>query len=427
MKEVYFYGARETGYRLDDYKIKDSKNNLNIHIKRLNDKIDFNKADVIIIPSGVFEKIEPKFSFGSSEYEIGFNQGLISEYEKKIIDAIGNGKIVIFLLQRITKRINGSNINHTDLVKKLLVGVFPESIGCSPVSTTKSENKFFNEYVSEYGVANTLIKLDRNEFHALVKSGSNVYGFCTPSKRLFFMPFHTNNFSDEGLLNLTSLISKSVIEYVDDSGRLLPEWFSDFSFDKEVEIINEIERLESELVSNKEKLLTYDNLKKMLGSKGTGLENLVVDCLRDYFGLNVDSYDEKLDDFSILDEDSNFLISGEVKGVNGGCARSHLSQIVNNISMKKYPVNTRGILIINDNMKAQSLEEKVGSSVSNDCLKFAEINNLLILRTIDVLYLMKKMEFIEVKERKESILKILLGGPGWYRVDENTEELIGPK
>ncbi len=70
-----------------------------------------------------------------------------------------------------------------------------------------------------------------------------------------------------------------------------------------------------------------------------------------------------------------------------------------------------GILLINNEMSIEGITQRLATAVAEEQIKHAQNFNVLIVRTIDLLFLMKHFE--NDPERKDKLLKLLSSGGGW--------------
>lgn len=430
---VLSFGFDGCGFTLDGYP-KIVTNGIEYNFVQYDSHVDLNEFDVCIIPSGIFESITRRSNFMENFEICKFDHEKLLEFERMVVNFLKNKKVIIFLMSGIKKQINGEgystpDISHTDLAKKMLLNLFPQSGSIREEPHLKHNRNEFQKFTEKYGIGKTRIYSYADiESTTLISSASgSVFGVELFDKRLFFLPYHTTNKDFNSLNDLSVLATESVLNYIQNHTVNIPEWVKAFTFIGESSIQEKITELKKSIDVELEKLIALDGYKSLLCNQGDPLAIEVVKVMKSYFGLNVDDKDEKLDDFSILDDAGEVLCSGEIKGVAGDCKRQYLSQLNANRDMKGYPEGTKGLLIINDGMKIKTISEKFLTAIANDCLIYAEKESINIIRTIDLLNIMALLEDKTLVERKEFLTKLLKGKAGWIKCDSTKVEIVKAK
>ncbi len=420
----------------DCYVASRVSNEFEIIFARYDEHVDLNDYEICIIPSGIFETIERRSSLITDAVFHSYDKQRLLEFERMIMNFIKSKKILIFLISETIRKLrlndlNTKKIEDSDLAKKYLLGFFPNSSSKFEEPHLKHNKNEFQKYTEKYGVGKTLIIPDsysekKVEYTRLISDGSNNYGVELLEKKLFFLPYHTTQKSFESLYSLITITIESVTNYILNNTVNIPDWVKNYQFTSEKNCNLRIIELEKQIEVESKKLEELERFKSILCNQGDSLVSEVVKILRSFFGQEVDDKDEKLDDFSILNEDGVVICSGEIKGVSGNCKRAYLSQLNANRDMKDYPDEMKGLLIINDNLKNRDIRKKFESEIPNDCLKYAMKENINIVRTIDLLNMMKIYELKSMHDRKLFFKKLILGGSGWLKCDGETIELIIP-
>jgi hypothetical protein len=112
----------------------------------------------------------------------------------------------------------------------------------------------------------------------------------------------------------------------------------------------------------------------------------------------------------------------EVKGTTKGIKREYINQVDSHRERNELPPSLPGILLINIEMSIEGITQRLATTVDNEQIKHAQNFNVLIVRTIDLLFLMKRLE--NDPERKNKLLSLLSSGGGWLRADSKGYELM---
>ena len=111
----------------------------------------------------------------------------------------------------------------------------------------------------------------------------------------------------------------------------------------------------------------------------------------------------------------------EVKGTSrGGVQREHVNQADSHRERAKLAASFPSILIINTNLKASTLGEK-DQAVASEQVQHAARNNVLILRTLDLLNLIALRLAGQIDVQR--VTAILTGSAGWLVVTTGGIEL----
>ena len=414
-EKILIYGFDKLGFELP---LTDHTSNQNVYkFKGCSSQVELLDFDYIIICSGAFEKFIEKRETFDFYWDCESDEEGISAFERMIRNCLKKNKKIIFLMNEFERYLKGQNLSHTDLAKKWLLNFFPYSKKISNQSFLTHKRNEFQTYVENYGVGKIQIVEDNNdpdlEFTRLITDNhDNIFG-VELNKDLFFLPFQTTAKDPESLIKMAILVHKAVSDYVANYELNLPEWVLEFNFKSEKNLNEEIENLEKQLLNRRNALEKNNSYKSILANQGDTLANMVVNILKNYFDFDVRDYNEKLEDFEIIDENGEVIVSGEVKGVAKSCARKHISQLITNRDVREHNFEkVKGMFIINDWRTKKKIEDKVATEIPHDCINVAQNNNVVIMRTIDLLNYMKSVEGLSKEERGEKFIKLVMNSTG---------------
>lgn len=148
----------------------------------------------------------------------------------------------------------------------------------------------------------------------------------------------------------------------------------------------------------------------------------VANVLKNGFSWNINSEDEKKEDLKISNEAEEPIIFAEVKGKNKGVKREFINQTDSHRERAGFDSSFPSLLIINTHIKkSYSLQDK-DQPVPDEQIKHAVKMGVLILRTLDLLFLLKQKDSGNISQQE--IVKILSKNSESLRVDSNQWEII---
>ena len=81
-------------------------------------------------------------------------------------------------------------------------------------------------------------------------------------------------------------------------------------------------------------------------------------------------------------------------------------------------------LLINNDMAVTNVAERSATSIGSDILEAAVRQNVLIMRTIDLLFLLNHLE--KSPNKKARMLHLLTSGGGWLKASTGSYDVIHP-
>lgn len=86
------------------------------------------------------------------------------------------------------------------------------------------------------------------------------------------------------------------------------------------------------------------------------------------------------------------------------------------------PESLPGVLFINMDKSLHWINSRLAKTLPQDLIEYAEKRHVLIVRAIDLLFLMQKLE--NDPRRKKRFMEIFCSGGGWLKVDGNGYRVI---
>jgi len=397
---------------------------------------NLNEADGVIIPQGIFEKMETRtdlFSglFGDKTFVL-VDKSLLLERERQVFNLLRDGKWVCFLVGEITDQIaqglHSEPISDTDLCKRILNAFMIDRRRRyhleSPLDL-KVRDEEFELYLRRYGRARTVFELPQDlptERHAIAWLGNGVVGMEIDAQ-LFFLPFESSRRTLEIATHILTLLTPAIRQYRRDRIIALPDWVDDFHFKSEEplyleinDLLGKINRLESELAS-------WKDYKAILASSGIYLRNKLVTLFESIFELKVQCMDRE-ERFLVVKDDDSPVALVESEGIQGAAQSASIDRLAR--ARKQHGLRDLfpAALLINNDMAVTNVAERSATSIGSDILESAVRQNVLIMRTIDLLFLLNHLE--KSPNKKARMLHLLTSGGGWLKASTGSYDVIHP-
>lgn len=216
----------------------------------------------------------------------------------------------------------------------------------------------------------------------------------------------------------------------DESGfarRLVPALFSqieklqilsipitdDFIFSKERDLVGVKIDLEQQLDRLTTDITKYQPRKNILFLRDDPLANTLPNWIMENLGIATKREEQYLEDFWLTKDDEGIVIC-EAKGLSKNVKREHVTQLIGNRQRRDLPDNFPAILVVNTFSTAETVFEKDKQQIPSDVVRWAVRNNILIVRTLDLIRLADLIELEELTQ--EQVLERLLKSLGWLTV-----------
>lgn len=215
-------------------------------------------------------------------------------------------------------------------------------------------------------------------------------------------------------------IGKDALKNDGHTNYIEPEWVkNDFYILDEKELLDKKDEYEQELSKTNSILSEYNKLKSTLYIKNDDLIDPIIDVFHK-LGCKTDRIEKYEEDFWILDEKGDKAIICEVKSNDKSIGRKHINNLDNHREMNKLPLTFPALLIANTYCKANNQTEK-DIEISPDLRQLASNNNLLILRTLDLLNL---LTLINKPNSDINLFEILTNNNGWLKATQTEYQIL---
>lgn len=196
----------------------------------------------------------------------------------------------------------------------------------------------------------------------------------------------------------------------------LPQWASEYCFHGEVTILETKVKLSQDILDIEGRLSALEGLKRVLVLQGEPLVEAVIEVFEKTLPLKPEREESFREDLMLVDATRNAVAFVEVKGVGKGVARGHVNQADSHRERNGMPSRFPSLLIINTNMKnSMSIADK-DQTVAPEQIQHAARNNVLILRTLDLLILASLHSSGGLTS--DAVVGLLTGSCGWLRVGD---------
>lgn len=423
MDKICYYGFDRIDYKIPETKNED-RNSEN-HFIPYNNEVDLEFYDGIVLPNSIFEVFSKDF-LGSKK--VDFDRDLLLDFERQVYNLLKAGKWCCFLIFKpIINKLGDTEIIHTDLRKKYLSKHEISSFNFSgSVSDLKIQNEFV-EYVRKFGVTKTYFVSEKftnsDEINTLASPYINDSATSFEiNNNVFFVQFHSILKHDKNLIDLSKCLSYAILNYRKKRRIELPDWVDNLKFKSEIKIEKKINEINEEYTRLTDLLSSWKDYKLILSTSGDILRNYVIKIFTNFFNEVVNPDDNFIEDFSVSNSsgDLNYLV--EVKGVNKGIKREFINQLDSHRERNDLTTETPGVLIINNQMTIVDIQKRLDTIIPDEHIKHACNLNILIIRTIDLLFLLKHLDD---KKDKTTILHDLINKKGgWLKANEDNFEII---
>jgi len=316
--------------------------------------------------------------------------------------------------------------------RRLLEQLFPSVPGVTNYGsewTVAATTQAFHEFFAVYGRSKTHIQMpsDQAEVLGRIESEPCALTVLQGSGRAYVLPFRAADISTHPSSMVREFLKAMDAHLEGEVEDQLPEFLESLRLPGESEILSEIEKKEGELKSLQVEAERLQRYRHLVGTAtGSSLESLIIDALNVILAETdvraEDREDVGAEDFWLVGSDGDLALA-EAKGVGGHVRRANVNQVDDHRdSHDLEPEATPGILIVNV-FRNTSGEDAVQRQlpVNRDVVAHAARNNVLVLRTRDLFYLLHRK--MAGEGAGQELLAALEAGGGWLEVSEDAAEL----
>ena len=385
-----------------------------LHDVPLGGRCSFIDYEGVCLFGGAFESvIQDQSLFGGGPSATCEALGDLDLREREYYTTIGRQKAIVFLVSALPVIAGKKPIEpHIDLFRRILrdMDIHWEPLP-SPVAHVASEVPEFQLFIECYGAAHISYVMAENVGKTICEYQGIRLGFSL-SNNLFVLPCaHPHTHLQAVEMALAAI--KAVRAYRLRVSEQLPEWLAEYRFTRETDLLKAAVAMKTQLAATEASINGYLPWKGVLCFRSESLVQAVSRMCRESFDIEFIVDDKYVEDATLRDHKGSVLAVLEIKGVNGNFARHNINQVDSHRERLGLPATTGGILIMNTMINAKSLVEK-DQLPHPDIIKKAVIDNVLLIRTLDLLRLADLCQLGRVA--KSQVLEFLLTKKGWLRV-----------
>jgi type III secretion system FlhB-like substrate exporter len=379
----------------------------------------FHEFDGAVLFQGIFEHFEWKRGVMDSYLDHSCHNNELDKRKKEAELLIGGGGFLCFLLNQPFVDIEDrQDFRGSDLSKyHLNYSQFYRENFQQRVAQLNIKSDEFRKFLEVYGAASSHFHHYNKsiEWHVIAEAAGRVAGMII-NRAEYFIPTLIPDNVPEVIQEYFTLLVDALTSTANKLHQELPSWVAEFSFLEEAMLDSERTTLEARIAAIAQRKASLSKYKSVLALSSDALVASVVDVLAHGFGIPVDTNDELREDFKMLDDKAQPFCLCEVKGTNKGLKREHLNQADSHRERSGFRDDFPAAIIINTHMKnARSVAEK-GQEIAREQILHARKMGILILRSIDLLRLLKfhlngQITLAEVKN-------LFTQNSGWLRVGD---------
>ena len=297
-----------------------------------------------------------------------------------------------------------------------------------PLVPTPALDPVFSDYLTAYGRSGTYLNSPAEGTVALGGTPDRVAAFAEPvgQGRIYVLPYFVGDFTVSYNAVVGSVL-RAVEGHQTGSKITFPQYVEDLLLPGEEDLSRRIEKLQIEVEEAKAKATHLRNFRHLLGhASGSTLESLIVEALNlvleDTEVSVEDREDTGVEDFWLVAPEGDIALA-EAKGIGGHVKRQNVNQVDDHRDQHDLkPEELPGLLVVNVFRNTDGTDaEQRSLPVSPDVLAHARRNNVLILRTRDLFFLLYQR--LGGAGVGQTLLDSLMGGGGWLEASKDSCEL----
>jgi hypothetical protein len=398
--------------------------NFTISYEPLDTKRRLDEYDGVLVFQRTFENLTYKTGNWEGYWEHSVYQDDLDRRTKETKLLLDKGGFVCFVLcHPLVDRDGSRSFETTDLVKRYLRGptLYRYDFGSRVVNVRSSINEF-ERFIASFGAAYSHFRYYADDASALeirpfATAGGHIVGMIFGSQ-VVFIPSMIPTWSVDVAQEYFEVLIDAIVTTLRKLKVDVPLWARELKFEEESELAAKKQELLQELSTIDARAEEMDRMKRVLVADGTVLVEEVAFVLEHGLNFQTEVIENFKEDLKLLSDDrSELLALCEVKGMNRGVKREHINQADSHRERANLPDDFPTLLIVNTGIKsARSVEEK-NQAIDSEQIRHAAQIHVLVLRTIDLLYLIK----LRLSERisKDQVRELFLREVGWLKVDED--------
>ena len=195
-----------------------------------------------------------------------------------------------------------------------------------------------------------------------------------------------------------------------------------FVFTSEADVRAERDAKQQEVTTLDATLTKYVAKKDILFLRDEPLADRVPEWIQEYLSFGAHRHEEYVEDFWLLDEQGNEAVICEAKGLTENVKRQHIRQLVLHRDQRDLPDDFPALLVANTFADAETEQDKGKQRVNPLECANAVKENVLIVRTLDLVRLLDQLERELVTP--QDLWKLITTEMGWLKVEGDGKEVV---
>lgn len=273
-------------------------------------------------------------------------------------------------------------INDTDLCKRILnafqVGRRRRYRLCiDKQPELRTEAREFDLYLHDYGSPRTVYELPRLQpikREVIAELDGRVVG-VEFDRQPFFLPFQSSDKNWSTALSVAKMVAGAIVSYRRSRVSDIPDWVDELTFKSEEDLYLEINSFLEQINRFESQVRSWKDYKGILTTSGSQLRNRIVAILESVFDFYVEVEADRKS--AMITKDNHcpiFIFQSYI--TDNGIDRAFIDQIHLHRESRGVPNSLRVILFVNSDMASRCAAEQ----------------NVVIVRTIDLLFLMSQLK-----------------------------------
>lgn len=415
---VLAFGLEQMGLPLPTEPLR--TRNFSVFFEKYGTTRRFNEYDGVVLFQGIFEKFELKNGYMDTYLSHTYDVDELDKRKKEAALLLGQGGFICFLLTKpFTDRDNGRDFRGTDLAKYHLnySSFYRENFKNRIAHVTPILDEF-KRFFEVFGAASSHFTNhnDSLDCRVLAKVESAPVGLLLDQAE-YFLPSLVPDARPEVITEYFQLLVDAITSVHNKLHQTVPDWVASYQFHEETTLTDERTSLISQISEIDKRLIQLNRYKAALVHSGPELVADVSAILEAALGTKVDAVDEFREDVKLVGEDGKVVGVCEVKGINRGIKRENINQTDSHRERSGFDDSFPALLVANTSIKsARSIVEK-DQEVATEQVKHAVHVRILIMRTIDLLGLLRLV--LAGRLSQNDARKLVFSNVGWLRVQSD--------
>ena len=418
---ILAYGIETKGLPTPKHKIEAGK--YTIEFGQLKSAARFQDFDGVILFQGTFESFERVSDPFQSFLKHDWDPDELDRRTKEALTLVEDGRIVCMLLtDPFIDFDEHRDFRNTDLSKRLLLGLDRRDFQTRSTIVESRVNELL-KFFKVYGAA--CVSLAASYGDTTTKTLASSGGRSVSVLRfgsVFAIPTLIPRPTEDAVTEYFTILADGIVSLWEHLREELPTWASEYQFPDEAALLADKTTLSLQITEIERNLQRFDRLKRVLVLQGEPLVEAVMEVFEAAFPLKPKREETFREDLMLIDPSGQTVALVEVKGVSRGVAREHVNQADNHRERNGMSPEFPSLLIINTNIKNSMTLADKDQAVAAEQIQHAARNNVLVLRTLDLLNLAAL--HLSKKLSSEVVVELLTRSRGWLRVNDEAAELL---